>query len=293
LAKSLWLAKVKELEVDSMAADQAKEIEKLISDKFANAEKGDYYKLLDVRKDASTADVKRAYFALVKRVHPDRLPKLGLTSLTDQAGRLFQILTLAYETLSDPKKKATYDKEGSGATPSNPSGNTAGPTNQVEMGKIAFHKGNVMLNKRAWTEAEQFLRDAVAVTEDNARYWQTLGWAVFCNENERSEKQRLEAARECFEKALELDDEDSMTHYNIGLYWKAKGSMKRCKQAMQRALECKPNFVEAKREIRLMKMRENNEKAGGRSKPKGGKGKPAAAPEGAWQKFLAFLTKPR
>jgi tetratricopeptide (TPR) repeat protein len=276
-----------------MADDQAKEIEKLINDKIVIAEKGDYYKLLSVGKDMNAAEVKRAYFALVKRVHPDRLPKLGLTSLNEQAGRLFQVLTLAYETLSDPQKKATYDKEGAGATPSNPTGNNTGKTNQLEMGKIAFHKGNVMLNKRAWTEAEQFFRDAVAVTDDNARYWQALGWSVFCNETERSEKQRLEAARECFEKALELNDEDGMTHYNIGLYWKAKGSMKRCKQAMKRALECKPNFVEAKREIRLMKMREDNGKAGGKSKSKGSKGKPAAEPEGAWQKFIAFLTKSR
>ena len=281
-----------------MAVDQAQEVEKLINDKSAIAEKGDYYKLLGVGKDASAADVRRAFFAIVKRVHPDRLPKLGLTSMTAQAGRLFQVLTEANDVLGDPKRREEYDKgKLKGATPTNPSGATDGQQNQIEMGKIAFHKGNMMLNKKAWTEAEKFLRDAVAVTADNARYWQALGWAVFCNEEERTEKQRLEAARECFEKALELNDEDAMTHYNIGLYWKAKGNMKRCKQAMNRAIECKSNFVEAKRELRLMKMREGNEKAGGKGKARGKSGKGAAeeapAPEGAWQKFVAFLTKPR
>jgi len=280
-----------------MASDQAKEVEKLINDKFAIAEKGDYYKLLGVGKEANASEVRRAYFAIVKRVHPDRLPKLGLSALTPQAGRLFQVLTEANDTLGDAKKKAEYDKGNlKGATPTNPS-SKGGQQNQIEMGKIAFHKGNVMLNKRAWGEAEKLLRDAVAVTDDNARYWQTLGWAVFCNEEDRPEKTRLEAARECFEKALELNDEDSMTHYNIGLYWKAKGNMKRCKQAMKRAIECKSNFVEAKRELRLMKMREENEKAGGgksKSRAKSGKGgKPAPEPEGAWQKFVAFLTKSR
>ena len=283
-----------------MASDQTKEVEKLINEKLAIAEKGDYYKLLGIGKDAGAAEVRRAYFSIVKRVHPDRLPKLGLSALSAQAGRLFQVLTEANDTLGDPQKKAEYDKGNlKGATPTNPSNQNAGQKNQIEMGKIAFHKGNVMLNKRAWTEAEKFLRDAVAVTDDNARYWQALGWAVFCNEDERTEKMRLENARECFEKALELNDEDSMTHYNIGLYWKAKGNMKRCKQAMKRAIECKSNFVEAKRELRLMKMREDNEKAGGgraKSRSKGGKkdsGKNAPEPEGAWQKFVAFLTKSR
>jgi len=288
-----------------MTDDPAKEVEKLIADKYALAETGDYYKLLNVGKNATPVEVRRAYFALVKKVHPDRLPKLGLTKLSEQANRLFQVMTRGYEILSDAKKKAEYDKgKLKGITPSNPAQPEQG-NNRGEAGKIAFHKGTVLLNKRAWERAEEYLREAVEATDDNARYWQSLGWAVFCNEDVRPEKLRLEGARECFEKALDLDDEDAMTHYNIGLYWKAKENMTRCKQAMQKALECKPNFVEAKREIRLMKMRSQSDRARGKrgasSRKKGdsskakGNGRDRGKKESAtaWEKFVAFLTKPR
>ena len=128
--------------------------------------------------------------------------------------------------------------------------------NKVEAAKIAFHKGNVMLNKRGYKQAEEFFREATRENDSVARYWQSLGWAVFNNAGARDEDARLEEARRCYEKALEIDEEDGVTHYNVGLYWKARRKHSRSRRAMEKALAHKPDFVEAKREIRLMKMRE-------------------------------------
>lgn len=297
-----------------MSESAAQEIQKILSDTYALAEKGDYYSLLAVAKSASSSDVRRAYFTLVKKIHPDRLPQHGLSDEIERASRLFQVITNAYETLSDKKRKAEYDAgKVQGLTPSNPMQQTgASSSPRGDAAKIAFHKGTVMLNKKAYAKAEEYLREAVDRDgEDNVRYWQALGWAVFCNEEARPDAQRLSAARECFEKALEKDDEDALTHYNIGLYWKAMENMNRCRQAMTKAVECKPNFVEAKRELRLMKMRADREKLEGKNRrgkaPKKGaeadkpsdrktrRGRSPEPPEptGGWAKFVAFLTKPR
>jgi curved DNA-binding protein CbpA len=274
-----------------MAQDAAKEVEALVEEKYALAEKGDYFKLLGAGPHATNAQLRTAYFSLVKRIHPDRLPKLGLTALVPRASKLFQAVTRAYETLSNSESRAEYEKGTLRAvTPSSPTPRND-ESNRKEAGKIAFHKGTVMLNKRAFGKAEPYLREATDADDTVARYWQSLGWAIFANEVERDEEQRLEAARECFEKALKLDEDDAMTHYNIGLYWKAKGSSKRHRLAMQRAVECKPNFVEAKRELRLIKQRTGKDTDPRSDRAKGGSKKPA--PTSALGKFWAYLNQKR
>ena len=68
--------------------------------------KRDYYKTLDVARDASEADIKKAYRRLAMKHHPDRNPD-------DKASEdQFKEAKEAYEVLSDAGKRATYDQYG-------------------------------------------------------------------------------------------------------------------------------------------------------------------------------------
>ena len=68
--------------------------------------KRDYYKVLDVARDASEADIKKAYRRLAMKLHPDR--NAGGSETEDQ----FKEAKQASEVLSDPAKRATYDQHG-------------------------------------------------------------------------------------------------------------------------------------------------------------------------------------
>ncbi|MDO4456069.1 MAG: DnaJ domain-containing protein, partial [Ligilactobacillus agilis] len=69
------------------------------------AEQRDPYEVLGVSKDASADEIKRAYRKLSKKYHPDLNKEPG-------AEAKFKEINEAYETLSDPQKKAQYDQYG-------------------------------------------------------------------------------------------------------------------------------------------------------------------------------------
>ncbi len=68
--------------------------------------KKDYYDILGVSKNASEADIKKAYRKLAMQHHPDRNPG------DKKAESLFKEATEAYEVLSDKDKRGRYDQFG-------------------------------------------------------------------------------------------------------------------------------------------------------------------------------------
>ena len=257
-------------------------IRQQVEHRFKIAEEGDYYGLLGVSKTSTIEEIRKSYFAVAKNLHPDKVGRLGLEDIKPKATKLFKLATEAYNVLTDPQKRKEYDSGALKASTPSVSGAAAVVNeNNAEGAKIAFYKGRVMMQKRSYEEAEEHFRTATDLNNEVARYWQSLGWAIFNNESVRKEEERLEASKEAYEKALEIDGDDALTHYNIGLYWKARGETRRMKRALEKAVQNDKNNIDAKRELRLLKMREK----------KGKKNEPS--PGGFWASLWHELTKKR
>jgi DnaJ-class molecular chaperone len=67
----------------------------------------EFYSILGVSEKASTGDIKKAYKRLARKYHPDLNPN------NKKSESQFKKITEAYETLSNVKKRKTYDSEGS------------------------------------------------------------------------------------------------------------------------------------------------------------------------------------
>lgn len=66
----------------------------------------DYYKVLELDKNATDADIKKAYRKLARKYHPDLNPN------DSDAKRKFQQINEANEVLSDPEKRKKFDTYG-------------------------------------------------------------------------------------------------------------------------------------------------------------------------------------
>jgi chaperone protein DnaJ len=66
----------------------------------------EYYEVLGLKKDAGQNEIKKAYYKLSKKYHPDKNPG------DKEAEEKFKEIAEAYSVLSDPEKKQIYDKYG-------------------------------------------------------------------------------------------------------------------------------------------------------------------------------------
>ena len=64
----------------------------------------DYYDILNVARDASDADIKKAYRGLAKKYHPDANPD------NPGATERFKEVSEAHRVLTDPAQRKKYDQ---------------------------------------------------------------------------------------------------------------------------------------------------------------------------------------
>ena len=85
----------------------------------------EFYALLGISRDASEADVKKAYRKLAMEYHPDR-------NSSPEAEARFKEITEAYEVLRDPQKRSVYDRYGKAGLGAN---SGAGGFHHVDLGE--------------------------------------------------------------------------------------------------------------------------------------------------------------
>ena len=134
----------------------------------------DPYGVLGVNRTASKEEIKLAYYKLAKELHPDTTSSpstSGTTSstTTDKAkADRFHRVQAAYETLSDPNKKAAYDRGGGGGGFGSDDSHTGGSAEEwsswyEEMSKAGRTgaTGSSRRSGRGWMEfdADEFIHD--------------------------------------------------------------------------------------------------------------------------------------
>lgn len=77
----------------------------------ANLDSVNYYQLFGLTQEASRKEIKKAYFVLSKRFHPDLYFRKNVGPFGEMVEQVFKAVTGAYQILSNRKKRAAYDEE--------------------------------------------------------------------------------------------------------------------------------------------------------------------------------------
>ena len=100
----------------------------------------DYYRILNVDKNATYEELKKAYKKLAMKWHPDK--NCQDPGQKERAEAIFKQISEAYEVLSDPTKRQMYDKYGQYYYPSD-SDEESGDFDDADY-------GNCQNEKKAW-----------------------------------------------------------------------------------------------------------------------------------------------
>jgi curved DNA-binding protein CbpA len=183
-----------------------------------------FYELLGVERDATAAQIKRAYITAAKRLHPDALSRLGLEDLKQEANEVFADIAKAHATLLDGDQRRSYD--------ASLDGHSAVDANQVAQAEALYRKGEILLRAGNFLGALDFLEAATRLWPEESDYQSAYGWALH-----RKNPPESERAREHLERAVALNGESGEAHQRLGLVLKTLGEDEAAAAALARARE--------------------------------------------------------
>ena len=208
-----------------------------------------YYDMLGVPRDAPASSIQKAYFGLVKKWHPDRLPS-ELSALRPYVETIFGHLTRANETLTDDTERGKYlaAVQDGGGTPA-----ADRQLARIVQAAMEFRKVEVMMRRREWDDALALTEEVLAMNEDEPDYHATRAWILF-QKSGGDETTRFEVERE-LDRALALNDAHDRAHYYKGMVLKKAGKRAQALEHFRKAAEANPKNIEAVREVRIGEMR--------------------------------------
>lgn len=198
----------------------------------------DYYQVLEVDPEASSAEIKKAYFQLARKYHPDLFDR-GLDSgIKEKIDEVFDAVTKAYHTLSDEGAKAAYDKRKTKLTTK--SGGVRDADKQAE---IKFRQGKTLFDQTRFDEALVYLQEAIRMDSNKSRYYLLLAMTQAKLPHYRHK------SVDNFKKSIELEPWSPDAYTGLAAMYRKEKMPVMAKKYLKKALHVDPDSRAAKKEL--------------------------------------------
>jgi curved DNA-binding protein CbpA len=199
-----------------------------------------FAELLEVDHKADSETIKKSYYRLAKEFHPDRYFSSTDPSIKMKLTTIFDMLTKAYNTLKDDRKREEYFSSVSAPKKDETPADSERAAEQFREGVADFKKGDY------WGSIEKF-KWASKLDPKNANYLNYLSLAY------SKVPGRIKEAEESILAAVKLEPNNSDLHANLGLIYMKAGLKKRAHAAFEKALKIDPKSDKAKKGLQQTK----------------------------------------
>jgi curved DNA-binding protein CbpA len=236
----------KENPVQAETAATAESVTKeIIQHTYESLEIQNHYEILDVGRNATPQEIKKAYFHHAKLYHPDRHFDPGMADMKEKLEALFARIHDAYETLSSKTKRDKYNLDlMSGATKKSTeeraeqkkTDNKGAAAAQYQEGLKHFKMGNF------WGADEAF-QWAMRLDPNNAEYIFNRGLTL------SRMPRRGHEAEEFYLQAIKLAPKKVDYYLALGSFYEKSGLKAKARSVYQDALKYDPQSEKLKQAI--------------------------------------------
>jgi curved DNA-binding protein CbpA len=229
--------------------------------KYNDLKSQNYYEYLNIPSTASGEEIKKAYYSLAKKYHPDHYQKTELADIKQQLDFIFSELSNAYDNLKLPASRASYDaklaetrEEGNSSHPG--SGQThhaaVDAAGQQKIAELSFRQGRGYFENQDFWSAIQALRQSVRLMPEVPRYRYWLAMSLSKNPKWRRE------AEEHFQKAIDLEPFNAAHYLGMALMFQEVGMLLRAESLLKRAQQVAPGDKSVLEALQLLKSKMSN-----------------------------------
>ncbi len=241
----------KEAQESPAPPGQGEEILADIAAKHASLETADYYQLLEISPGASDDEIKKGYYAMAKKYHPDRHHLPHLRAVQGLLEELFAKVTVAYQELSDSASRRRYDgarqQKARVASDVARDAGVQSPTPYTVPHEVVaerhYQQGYTHFERMEYFDAIQCLRECVRMIPGEPRYHKALAKALSKNPHWRKE------ADEHFMVALKANEFDLECLLGLAENYEAAGLSTRAASFYERILAYDPDHAVAREKI--------------------------------------------
>lgn len=211
---------------------------------YEDLDKINFYQLLDVAEEEEIFQIKRNYYKLMKRYHPDRFTGEQFSDISGKLDEIVSRLTEAFQILKDEDIRKAYDiklKKKEKAPPREAEGRTTSKS------EITFRDALFYVSQGRYSEGIEMLNRCIQLNPDDARFYLELGKLQVDNPmwTKRAEKNLL--------KSLEMDANSLEAYEMLGRLYVKTGRFEKGSQYFAGALTLDPTnevAIEGMKEVK-------------------------------------------
>ena len=214
------------------------------------AGKGTYYQLLAATPESPSKEIKKSYYAFARKFHPDH--HMDKSEFIGPLKELMAVVTVAYNTLKDEQRRASYDRvlAASGAF-----NLQRGKTESQETVEECLNQANECLRAKNFVGSIVWLRKCVHRAPDEAKYHAMLARSLATIVAYRDE------SIEHFQKAIELDPWNTTAYFEFGELYEEMQLPWRARPLYSKVLEINPVHTKARERLEQLDSEERSGKS--------------------------------